>query len=267
MKVIITGSKSFIGQHLMRQFEKNEVMGFDIKDGKEYDFFAEKFITDISVCDAVVHLAGLTNVRKSLIFEREFMRVNAYGTGYVAGLCMRYGKKLVFPSTAAVYLGEKPPYAKSKEMAEKLLELARDYIPVTVLRLCNVYGAGMNADSGSVIYELINGAKKGEIEVYGTGENTRDFIGVEDVVKIIREAAVSDKSDGVFDVGTGRAVSILSLAQILAKETGAKITRNTDKKSVNWPIAETESIKKFYNKPLLSSVEEDIKKLLWASRD
>jgi UDP-glucose 4-epimerase len=89
-----------------------------------------------------------------------------------------------------------------------------------VLRLFNVYGPGQTGPYAGVISKFVERAKRGLLPViYGDGTQTRDFIHVADVARFV-EVVLDRGAAGVFNVGTGRAVSIRELAAIVMRLAG-----------------------------------------------
>jgi UDP-glucose 4-epimerase len=89
-----------------------------------------------------------------------------------------------------------------------------------VLRLFNVYGPGQTGPYAGVISKFVERAKRGLSPViYGDGTQTRDFIHVADVARFV-EVVLDRGAAGVFNVGTGRAVSIRELAAIVMRLAG-----------------------------------------------
>jgi UDP-glucose 4-epimerase len=160
--------------------------------------------------------------------------------GTLLEACLRGGaERFIFVSSCAVY-GEpeylpvdeghptRPvsPYAESKLEAENLCrEFQERYgLRTTVIRPFNVYGPGMRNDQyGGVIARFIERLRLGKPPViYGDGEQTRDFVHVEDAVRAMVLALESRKAVGrTFNVATGAPTSINRLAQLLIELLGA----------------------------------------------
>jgi UDP-glucose 4-epimerase len=119
------------------------------------------------------------------------------------------------------------PYAESKLKAERI---CRDFqeahgLKTTVLRPFNVYGPGMRSDQyGGVVARFIERLRLGKPPIiYGDGEQTRDFIHVEDAVRAMILALDNEETAGrTFNVATGTPTSINRLAQLLIDLFGAK---------------------------------------------
>jgi UDP-glucose 4-epimerase len=89
-----------------------------------------------------------------------------------------------------------------------------------VLRLFNVYGPGQTGTYAGVVSKFVERAKRGlPLVIYGDGTQTRDFVHVADVARLV-EVVLDRGAAGVYNVGTGRAVSIRELATIVMRLAG-----------------------------------------------
>lgn len=112
------------------------------------------------------------------------------------------------------------PYAAAKVCAEAYLKVASDELglPTVRLRYFNVYGPRqrVKSESGVVALLTVNALAGRPLRVYGSGQQTRDFVYVDDVVEANILAARCDQAvGGVFNVGTGRATAINELAELI----------------------------------------------------
>ncbi len=192
-------------------------------------------------CDVTVHLAAAVGVR--LIVERPVhtIETNVHGTEVVLRAVARKRKPILLASTSEVYgKSAKVPfcedddltlgatqhsrwaYACSKALDEWLaLAYAREKgVPVVVTRLFNTVGPRQTGRYGMVLPNLARQALTGEpITVFGTGEQSRCFAHVQDVVealaRLIREPAAVNN---VFNVGSDREVTINELAEMVRQE-------------------------------------------------
>ena len=258
-KILVTGSRGFIGKHLMTKFGDNW-FEWDLKLNR--DIFDSKFEDIMKNTSIVIHLAALTDVKGSFGREKEYFKTNVLGTARILDLAIKYKVKVIFTSTGAYYIPDSSPYAKSKKMADDLCQEVMKFHPVTILRFFNIYGKNMNPFSGSIIYQFLEGSKQGEILVYGNGESKRDFISVEDIIRIIKRATLTPWTGKIIDIGSGQVFSLKELAEIFAKHTNARIFFDTSKKEIQWSFPNIENLKKLYLIPLRTNLEEDIKELI-----
>lgn len=258
MNILVTGSEGFIGKNLIPVLEEqgHTVTGYDLERGQ--DILDSGLEEKILYTDAVIHLAAKVSVGDSFQNPTETFRVNVLGTARVLQICMKYKKKLVFPSSASIYHPELSPYAKSKKMAEDLVWEARRDLPITILRLFNIYGKGMNAESGAIIHRFFNDK---EITVYGDGEQTRDYLNVKDIVNII-VSSLDEKWNGLtIDCGRGEGYSTNYIAGLFAHYRGIKVKYDPPKRESKWSIANTSMLDRLYRKRLVTDLQEDIKKM------
>lgn len=233
--ILITGGNGFIGQHLIKELG-DEAVSWDIKIGK--DIFSNEIIPYVEQAKVIVHLAALTSNERSIEKPEETYKLNVHGTLRMLILSQLYNKKFIFASSSSVYkdtgatthresdqLEGKTPYGMSKVEAEYACAMFRSKIPVVVLRLFNVYGPGQNSKYSGVITAFLDQMKTGILNVYGDGEQTRDFTYVKDVVKVIKEAIEDKNWDGkIVNVGMGKRTSVNEIANIF-KENNKDILR------------------------------------------
>jgi len=191
----------------------------------------------------VVHLAAQIAVARSLDEPIADAEDNLIGTLQVARLARDHNARLVFASSAAVYgvsealpvveedAGWPPsPYGIHKLAAEMHLRvqarLPVNPLSAVSLRFFNVYGSRQDPTSpyAGVIARFVERALVGQpLEIFGDGQQTRDFIHVGDVVQAILAACERGPSDGTpINVGGGQEISILELAERIINLTGSE---------------------------------------------
>jgi UDP-glucose 4-epimerase len=189
--------------------------------------------------DAVIHLAAQIDVTASVTNPTETHEINTTRTfNVLQAATENHVKKFVFASSTAVYGDAKnlpikedtplkpiSPYAASKAAGEAYCSAyANCYnLSTLALRFFNVYATGNeNSPYSGVITKLLQKACNDEgLTVDGDGEQTRDFIHVNDVVSAIILALESNGLNGeVFNVCTGNPTSINQLVAALRKVTG-----------------------------------------------
>jgi len=251
MKIAVTGGAGFIGSHLVEKLvcKGDNVVVLDSLWSGKLDNLAKvlpkidfknvdirengKMMKSLEDVDAVVHLAALISVQESIVRPLLYQEVNSKGALNILNQSMRAGvKRFIFISSAAVYgnpimmpVNEshttKPlsPYAVSKLEAE---EHCRSYgkmgrISTAILRLFNVYGPRQTSNQYSgAITQFIERIKRNQKPViFGDGEQSRDFIYVNDVVEYISKAIVSDTQETI-NIGTGNETTINQLAKLIA---------------------------------------------------
>lgn len=185
----------------------------------------------VSGCSAVVHLAANTGVGPSVSDPRLDMDVNVGGTFNVLEAARQEGvKRLVFASSGAPAGEIEPPiheevaphpvspYGASKLAGEGYCSAYwRTFGVETVcLRFGNVYGPGSGHKS-SVVAKFIREALAGETcKIYGNGQQTRDFIYIDDLVEAITFSLWKDVAGETFQVACGVERTVAEVAELVA---------------------------------------------------
>ena len=258
MTVLVTGGLGFLGSNLVPYLKNKgyDVEIWDKEDGN--DIFDDLFEKKLVKSDIVIHLAALTSVAESFRAPSETFIVNVLGSARIARLCAQYQKKLIYPSSAAIFNPDLSPYAYTKYIAEQVVKGVIGATDVVILRFVNMFGPFMNNRSGSMMYNFLN-AKK--LVVFGDGEQTRDFIHVRDVVKIIEDSFKKKWNGKVVDVGTGQPYSTNYVAGLFAHFRGLKISYQPPKREMRWHITDISLLRNLYRKKLTTNLEEDVREL------
>ena len=259
MKLLLTGSSGFIGQHLTPDLEKNFELYHLQSNLLEYQKVIDE-VTQISP-DIIVHLAARTEVEQSFYEQTVFSEINYVGTINLieAAYKVKNLKNFVFASTMEVYgwqpisdevkINGKPanpisfdestlpnpnaPYAIAKFGCEKYLEYANRClgVPFTALRQTNCYGRKDN--DFFVTEQIISQMLKNPNEInLGYSEPFRNFIFIEDMLNVWNTVIQNpDKcNDGkIFTLGPDNPIKIKDYANKIAEKIGwnGKINWNT----------------------------------------
>jgi nucleoside-diphosphate-sugar epimerase len=191
--------------------------------------------------DAVVHLAALINVDLSLNAAATFLDVNVLGTNYVLEAARRHGARVVFSSSTEAYgtsdgglmpetgeLRPHSPYAASKVAADRLcFAYWMTYgTYVTITRPCNIYGSRQKSGVGGAVIPIFvdRALAKQPLKVFGTGEQVREYMHVDDVVRAYKLMLERDDLGGeVFNFGSGETPAIGDIARHLADRLGTTV--------------------------------------------
>ena len=267
MKAVVTGAAGFIGSHLSERLlaDGQDVVGIDSfsdyyerarKEDNLEDFrthpdftFEELDLVDADLRSAlhgarvVYHLAGQPGVRPSWgeQFDR-YVRDNILATQRLleslketpidrlvfAGSSSVYGDAEMFPTKESALPRPVSPYGVTKLAAEHLTLLyAKNFgLPAVSVRYFTVYGPRQRPDMAFARFmqALIDGDS---IEVFGDGEQTREFTYVSDAVEGTIRAATADVMGQVFNLGGGSRVTVNRVLATLEDISRIKIKRKT----------------------------------------
>jgi UDP-glucose 4-epimerase len=254
LKILVTGGAGFIGSHLINELLKkgHSVVVLDnLSSGKkqnlenafsneDFTFILGDIRDDAALKDAlkgvnaVAHLAALIDVTSSVTDPVTTNDVNVAGTLKVLQSAVKgnvsqfvfasstavYGEAKVLPITEETPLNPISPYAASKVAGEAYCKSFQSCygLNTVILRFFNVYGPrSENSPYSGVITKFLRQALKNEaLNIYGDGEQTRDFIHVNDIVAALILALENPKVGGeTFNVCTGVQTSINELANTI----------------------------------------------------
>jgi len=248
MNFLVTGAAGFLGSALANRLgrEGHQVRGIDdlsAGDPERLDpgvLFSRGDIVDrpklwslLQEVDCVYHLAARVVVSESVLYPREYNATNVGGTVSVMEAMRDVGvKRVVFASSGAVYGDQRKvplpesltpdprsPYAVSKLAAEYYVRTigALWGIETVILRIFNAYGPGQPLPAAHppvVPHFLRQAIRGGSMVLHGNGEQTRDFVYVDDVVEAMVAAATAPSIDRLtINVGSGVETSLKTLAQ------------------------------------------------------
>jgi UDP-glucose 4-epimerase len=250
---MVTGAAGFIGSHLVDRLiaDGHEVIGVDdlssganLRDGAE---LIEMDVADQALLtlaaerrpEVICHLAAQVSVRISVGDPLRDARINVLGTVNVLEAARRAGtRKVVFASSCAVYgvpsalpvpvdapLDPQSPYAASKVSGEVYLQMYRALhgIDFTTLTLANVYGPRQTPEGEAGVVSIFSaGLLTGKpTQVYGEGDQTRDYVYVQDVVDAFAKACGERGGGRRFNIGTGLQTTDRDLHTLIAEVAGA----------------------------------------------
>lgn len=223
-----------------------ENIPFDIRNSDRFEFWYGDvnnldLVSDlVGHSDVVVHFAAETHVARSLYLNRVFFVTDVLGTQSVVNAVLKHIDRIerfIHISTSEVYgsalyepmdenhpLNPTTPYAAAKAGADRLVHsyVVSYDIPGVIIRPFNNFGYSQHLEK--VIPRFITSALLGEaLTIHGDGTAERDWIFVEDTAEAVDKAihAPVDKVKGeVFNIGSGRSISVLKIAEMIAAEFG-----------------------------------------------
>ena len=256
MRFVVTGGAGFVGSHLVQLLIKNnhEVIVIDnLHTGKKENLESvidkiefqkidirnyESMENILKNIDGVFHQAALTVVQDSFSNPKEYYDVNVQGTENIFKLSIENKFKVVYASSSSVYghkqkmpieenMERKPinPYGQTKLECEHLFEkYSKLGGSIIGLRYFNIFGKGQTVEYAGVITKFIERLKEGKAPIiFGKGSQIRDFISVDDIAKANLMAMNCNKSNLLVNIGSGKAISILELANMMIKIDGIEL--------------------------------------------
>jgi len=248
-KALVTGAAGFIGRRVTHQLRKK---GYDVagilrqpmsrsqEAGIGLSRVSDRGITSASLAefsgevDEIYHCAGSGSVAMSLQSPERDFASNVLTTQAVFEFARREGNvTVILPSSAGVYgtVSQMPirantvctpisPYGTNKRICELLaLQYARNFaVPTVIVRLFSVYGPGLRKQ---LLWDASRKMCDGDIRFFGTGEETRDWIHVDDAARLlIQSATIADTTAPTLNGGCGEAVEIRQIVRGLADRLG-----------------------------------------------
>jgi UDP-glucose 4-epimerase len=254
-RTVVTGGAGFVGSHLVDRLvaEGSAVLVVDdLSTGRADDVPADVTLeqADIAVDDiarmigawrptVVYHLAAQASAPASMRDPLRDLAVNVTGTHRVAAAARDAGAaRLVFVSSGGAIYGESErpateatrPAPASYYGVHKLAaegHVALTGLPYAIARPSNIYGPRQRAGlEGAVVATFVELARRREpLTIDGDGTQTRDLVHVRDVVDALVRLGSEDVGKGIWNVASGRRVSIASLADQVEAAAGVELGR------------------------------------------
>jgi len=258
MNFLITGAAGFLGSALAEELarEGHQVRGLDnLSTGNPQALSPDvhftrgdvndrpKLWTLLQEVDCVYHLAARVSVPESVLYPREYNAVNVGGTVSLMEAMRDVGvRRVILASSGAVYgdQAEQPlketaipdprsPYAVSKVSAEHYVRTIGKLwgMDTVCLRIFNAFGPGQHLPPSHppvVPHFLRQALRGGSLVVHGDGEQTRDYVYVDDVITAMVAAATAPNVNGlVINVGSGTETSVRELIRKVGEVTGRDV--------------------------------------------
>src|SRR5688500_13322904 len=257
-RVVITGAAGFIGSHLSEALLGRgfAVVGIDnlltgdlaniahLRD-RDFQFIRHDVTTYIDVdgpVDYVLHWASPASPIDYLELPIQTLKVGSLGTHKALGLAKAKRAGFVIASTSEVYgdplehpqketywgnvnpIGPRGVYDEAKRFAEAMTVAYHRYhgVDTKIVRIFNTYGPRMRINDGRAVPAFMSQALRGEdVTIFGSGEQTRSFCYVSDLVDGIIRLMESDVHDPV-NIGNPHEMTIEEIAKAIIKISGSK---------------------------------------------
>lgn len=258
MKILVTGGGGFLGSHLCDRLidRGDEVIALDnlftgqkknirhLLDNPDFEFVRHDVVDPFKAeVDQIFNLACPASPVHYQFNAIKTIKTSVMGSINVLGLAKRVKARVFQASTSEVYgdpavhpqpesywgnvnpIGLRSCYDEGKRCAESLFF---DYnrqngVDIRVVRIFNTYGPRMNARDGRVVSNFIVQALMGEdITIFGTGEQTRSFCYVDDLIEGFLRMMDQNETVGPINIGNPGEFTMLELAELVLKHTDSK---------------------------------------------
>mgnify|MGYP000536396143 FL=1 len=258
MKILVTGGAGFIGTNLIKKLIKQNHIVYSLdnystglKENKikgctyytnniqKILFYDKRFMDGI---DVVFHLAAIARIQPSFERPEDYIDTNFQGTYEVVKYCIKNNIPLIYAGSSSKHSGRfKNPYTFSKDLGEDIIKLYETHynLKSTITRFYNVYGPYQLTEGGytTLIGRWLNNIKNNiQCEIYGDGEQRRDFTHVDDIVNALITIMEGNHYGWDFELGRGKNISVNEVAKMMNitpiykdnKPGEARHTLNTD---------------------------------------
>jgi UDP-glucose 4-epimerase len=255
MRILITGGAGFVGTNLIKKLLQqghtcisvdnyNTGLKENHQEGAVYLEEDIRYKTDYNIInpEVVFHMAAIARIQPSFDKPKDYFEVNANGTMHLVDWCAKNNVPLVYAGSSSKHSGKfKNPYTFSKDIGEEIIQLYQEHynLKASVTRFYNVYGPHQLTEGGytTLIGRWLNNLKKDlPCEIYGDGEQRRDFTHVDDIVDALVKVIEQEAYGYEFELGRGKNYSVNEVAEMFdikptykeGKPGEARNTLNTD---------------------------------------
>ena len=259
MRIIVTGGAGFIGTNLCKKLVElgHEVTSIDNYstgktenhiEGIRYEKFDIRKIYSYKWVynehpDVIFHMAAIARIQPSFEQPKKYFTTNANGTLEIVDYCAKNNVPLIYAGSSSHHSGKfKNPYTFSKDVGEEIVKLYQEHydLKASIVRFYNVYGPHQLTEGGytTLIGRWLNNIEKGiDCEIYGDGNQRRDFTHVDDIVDALIRIQKQQAYSNNFELGRGKNHSVNEIAEMLniapiykpSKPGEARNTLNTDR--------------------------------------
>jgi UDP-glucose 4-epimerase len=231
MRILVTGSEGFLGQHLTQLLSEtgHDVVRYDLALGHDI-LDAAQLRTSLQGCDACIHLAAVADLYIAEDNPQQAQEINVDGTRLVVEICDESDIRLLYASTCCVYgnngleisdedsaVAPTEHYARTKLEGEKFVSNSEN--GHTIMRIATFYGPKMRESLATSIF--LRSASDGEpILIHGTGKQTRCFTHVQDICSGIVCVMENENFQGIINISDDIEISVNQLAKISMQAAG-----------------------------------------------
>tara|TARA_R110000772_G_scaffold87935_5_gene182966 strand:+ start:192 stop:1022 length:831 start_codon:yes stop_codon:yes gene_type:complete len=250
LKILVTGGAGFIGTNIIKRLlnDGHEVESLDnyttgLKqnelNGCTYWIGNIQNIYDLAInFDVVFHMAAIARIPPSFDNPEDYINTNFNGTYEVVKFCTENNIPLIYAGSSSKHSGRyKNPYTFSKDIGEDIIKLYQTHfgLKASIARFYNVYGPYQLLEGGytTLIGRWLNNIENGiQCEIYGDGEQRRDFTHVDDIVNALILIMEKNAYGHEFELGRGKDISVNEVVKMLDidvvyKESKPGEARNT----------------------------------------
>ena len=221
MRILITGGAGFVGTNLIKKLlkEDHEVTSIDNystgleSNHQEGCYYKNKNIVNYDwrgeYYDVVIHLAAIARIQPSFERPDDYIDTNFSGTYSVVKYCIQRGIPLIYAGSSSHHSGRySNPYTFSKDLGEDIVKLYQEHfgLKASITRFYNVYGPHQLEEGGytTLIGRWMHNIKNNkQCEIYGDGEQMRDFTHVDDIVDALMLILEKQAYGYDFELGRG----------------------------------------------------------------
>jgi len=256
---VVTGGAGFLGSYICDKLLENDIDVICIDNlltgniqnishllkNKNFKFVKHDVTNFIHVpgkVDYILHFASPASPIDYLKLPIQTLKVGSLGTHKVLGLAKEKNARFLLASTSEVYgdpevhpqseeywgnvnpIGPRGVYDEAKRFAEAMTMAYHRYhkVDTRIVRIFNTYGPGMRLQDGRALPSfIISALKNKDLEVFGSGQQTRSFCYISDQVEGIFKLLMSDEITPV-NIGNPNEISIKKLAEEIIELTGSK---------------------------------------------
>jgi len=250
LKILVTGGAGFIGTNIIKRLlndghavesldnyttglKQNELNGCTYWIGNIQNIY------DLAInFDVVFHMAAIARIPPSFDNPEDYINTNFNGTYEVVKFCTENNIPLIYAGSSSKHSGRyKNPYTFSKDIGEDIIKLYQTHfgLKASIARFYNVYGPYQLLEGGytTLIGRWLNNIENGiQCEIYGDGEQRRDFTHVDDIVNALILIMEKNAYGHEFELGRGKDISVNEVVKMLDidvvyKESKPGEARNT----------------------------------------